>query len=244
MNRRWNDLTWPEVRAAVDRTPWALLTFGAVEEHGPHLPLGTDHYAAEALSERLAEAADLIALPTMPYGQVWSLEMFDGSLSISDATLIAFITEIAGGLQRLGVKGLVMFSAHLGNVAAMKKATRVLEEQGGLPALAMAYPGLSRVAATVREAPESHPSIVHADELETSIMLALRPECVHMDRAVREYPVYPEHFDVAPVRWDTVSTSGVFGDATVATAEKGERIVDHVMREAVERVRSWKQSVA
>jgi creatinine amidohydrolase len=241
---RWNDLTWPEVRTIVETTPWALLTFGAVEEHGPHLPLGTDHYAAELLSTRLAEAADLIELPTMPYGQVWSLEHFDGSLSVSDSTLVALITEIAGGLQRLGMKGLVLFSAHLGNVAAMKKATRELERTGGLPAISMAYPGLSTISAEVRESPVSHPSIMHADELETSIMLALRPDCVRMDRAVREYPVYPEHFDAAPVRWDTVCTSGVFGDATVATAGKGERIVAHVVHEAATIIRAWKESVA
>lgn len=241
---RWNDLTWPEVRSVVETTPWALLTFGAVEEHGPHLPLGTDHYAAEQLSTRLAGAADLIELPTMPYGQVWSLERFDGSLSVSDTTLVALITEVAGGLQRLGMKGLVLFSAHLGNVAAMKKATRELERTGGLPAISMSYPGLSTIGAQVRESPVSHPSIMHADELETSIMLALRPDCVQMDRAVREYPVYPEHFDVAPVRWDTVCASGVFGDATVASADKGERIVAHVVQEAATIIRAWKGSLA
>ncbi len=241
---RWNDLTWPEVRGVVDRTPWALLTLGAVEEHGPHLPLGTDHYAAERLSPRLAEAADLIELPTMPYGQVWSLELFDGSLSISDATLVAFLTEVAGGLQRVGMKGLVLFSAHLGNVAAMKKATRELERTGGLPALALCYPGLDAIGAQVRESPVSHPSIMHADELETSIMLALRPDRVRMDRAVREYPEYPEYFGVAPVRWDTVCRSGVFGDATAATADKGERIVAHVVRESTTIIRRWKESLA
>lgn len=241
---RWNDLTWPEVRDVVDRTPWALLTLGAVEEHGPHLPLGTDHYAAERLSPRLAEAADLVELPTMPYGQVWSLELFDGSLSISDATLVAFLTEVAGGLQRVGMKGLVLFSAHLGNVAAMKKATRELERTSGLPALALCYPGLGGIGSQVRESPVSHPSIMHADELETSIMLALRPDLVRMDRAVREYPEYPGYFDVAPVRWDTVCRSGVFGDATVATADKGERILAHVVRESTAIIRRWKESIA
>lgn len=241
---RWNDLTWPEVRGVVERTPWALLTLGAVEEHGPHLPLGTDHYAAEAFSPRLAQAADLIELPTMPYGQVWSLEMFDGSISISDATLVAFLVEVAGGLRRVGVKGLVVFSAHLGNVAAMKKAGRALARADGLPMLSLCYPGLDDIGGQVRESPVSHRSIMHADELETSVMLELSPERVRMDRAVREYPEYPEYFDAAPVRWDTVCRSGVFGDATVATADKGARIVAHVVREAAAIVRRWKESTA
>lgn len=240
---RWSDLTWPEIGDAVARTPWVLLCLGAVEEHGPHLPLGTDILAAEAFSGRLAEAADLIELPVMPYGQVWSLEHFDGSLSISDSTLAAVITDLADGLGRAGARGLVLFSAHLGNAAAMKTATRMLAERGGLPAIALTYPGLAAVAAEVAESPRSHPAIMHADELETSIMLALRGDVVDMDRAVSEYPEYPPHFDVAPVRWDTVSTTGVFGDATAATAEKGHRIVDHVVATATEMITAWKESL-
>ena len=241
---RWNDLTWPEVQDAVAATPFALLSLGAVEEHGPHLPLGTDTFAAEAFSGRIAEAAGLIELPVLPYGQVWSLEHFDGSLSISDETLVALITEIAGGLERVGVKGLVLYSAHLGNTAAMKKATRALEERGGLPAISMAYPGLAAVSAQVRESAQSHPTIMHADELETSILLALRGDIVHMDRAVAEYPEFPSYFDSAPVRWDTVTTSGVFGDATVATAAKGELIVDHVVRTAAAIITEWKGTLS
>ena len=241
---RWTDLTWPEVQDAVAATPFALLSLGAVEEHGPHLPLGTDTFAAEAFSGRIAEAAGLIELPVLPYGQVWSLEHFDGSLSISDETLVALITEIAGGLERVGVKGLVLYSAHLGNTAAMKKATRALEERGGLPAISMAYPGLAAVSAQVRESAQSHPTIMHADELETSILLALRGDVVHMDRAVAEYPEFPSYFDSAPVRWDTVKTSGVFGDATVATAAKGELIVDHVVRTAAAIITEWKGTLS
>lgn len=241
---RWLDLSWPEVTDAVSRQPFALLPFGAVEEHGPHLPLGTDVFAANGLAERIAERADLLELPVMPYGQVWSLEHFDGSLSVSDATLVQLVVELAGGLRRVGVQGLVLLSAHLGNAAALKKATRALEESGGLPAIALTYPGLSAVAAEVRERPESHPSIMHADELETSIMLALDPDRVRMDQAVAEYPDYPAHFDVAAVRWDTVSRTGVFGDATAATRDKGEQIVDRVVDAATRLIDSWKKEVS
>ena len=240
---RWSELSWTEVAEQVARTPFVLLPFGAVEEHGPHLPLGTDVYAAAGLASRIAERADLIELPVMPYGQVWSLEHFDGSLSVSDATLVQLVVEIAAGLKRAGVRGIVLFSAHLGNAAALKKAGRALAEAGGLPAIALTYPGLSAVAAQVRESAESHPGIMHADELETSIMLALEPERVRMDRAVAEYPAYPEHFDVAAIRWDEVSRTGVFGDPTVATAEKGEQLVEHVVATAVRLIASWKSEV-
>jgi len=241
---RWQDLTWPEVAGAVARTPYVLLPFGAIEEHGPHLPLGTDALAAESLAGRISAGADLIELPVMPYGQVWSLEHFEGSLSVDDETLVAMILGIAEGLERTGVRGIVLLSAHLGNAAALKKAARALEERGGIAAIALTYPGLAAVAAQVRESPQSHPAIMHADELETSIMLALHPEVVRMEHAVSEYPEYPAHFDVAAVRWDTVSDTGVFGDATAATAEKGEAIVDHVTATAVSFIQGWKKAMA
>lgn len=242
--KKWNDLSWPEVAGAVAETPWALLSFGAVEEHGPHLPLGTDTFAAEELSVLIAKAADLIELPVMPFGQVWSLEHFDGSLSVSLETLVALITDLSNGLERVGVKGLVLFTAHLGNSAALKQASRVLEETRGLPALALSYPGLSTIASEVRESLQSHPAIMHADEIETSILLALREEAVQMNRAVCEYPNYPKYFDTAAVRWDTVNDSGVFGDATLATAEKGVRIVDHVVATSAAIIADWKDSLS
>ncbi|MFL0712875.1 MAG: creatininase family protein [Microcella pacifica] len=118
---RWQDLTWPEVGRTVSEMPFALLPFGAIEEHGPHLPLGTDALAAGSLASLICDAADIIELPVMPYGQVWSLEHFDGSLSVSDDTLISLVLELAQGLERVGVKGIVLLSAHLGNAAASQE---------------------------------------------------------------------------------------------------------------------------
>jgi len=237
----WAELAWPDVADAVARHPVALLPIGAVEEHGPHLPLGTDWYAADDLAQRLAVRAGLIRLPALPYGQVWSLEHFNGSLSIRDETLVAIVCELAAGLARAGVRGLVLLSAHLGNAAAMKRAARALAEEGSIAALPLTYPGLAEVERLVAESSRSHPTIMHADEMETSILLALRPEAVDMSRAAAEYPDYPADFEVAPIRWDTLSSSGVFGDPTRASAEKGEQIVAHVTAVATKLIYSWRE---
>lgn len=239
----WADLRWPQVREAAAAKPVALLPFGAIEEHGPHLPLGTDIVAADGLADRICAAAGLIRLPTMPYGQVWSLAHFPGSLSVRDELLVGLITDVAEGLRRGGIRGLVLFTAHLGNVAALRTASRALADGGGLPAIALAYPGLEQVGEEVRDTPRSHPSIMHADELETSVMLALDPGSVDMERAVAEYPQYPPDFQMAPSRWDTLSDSGVFGDATAATAGKGERIVAHVVATACTVVGAWRDRI-
>jgi creatinine amidohydrolase len=179
----------------------------------------------------------------MPYGQVWSLAHFPGSLSVRDEVLIGLVTDLADGLCRGGVTGLVLFTAHLGNVAALRAATRALAEGGGPHAIALAYPGLEQIAASVSDSPRSHPSIMHADELETSVMLALHPESVDMDLAVAEYPEYPPDFGMTPSRWDTLSRSGVFGDATAASAEKGGQIVEYVVAAACEIIAAWRGRV-
>ncbi|MCT2582294.1 creatininase family protein [Actinophytocola gossypii] len=241
---KWAELTWEEIGDAVAARPVALLPFGAVEEHGPHLTLGADNDAADGIAERLAEAANLLLLPTVPYGQVWSLERFPGSLSVRDETLVNLVTDLADGLARNGVRGLVLMSAHLGNAAALRRATRVLAEKAGLPALHLTYPGLAEISARVRTTPESRPGIMHADEIETSILLALRPERVHLDRARPEYPYYPADFDAAPVRWDEVSTTGVFGDPTRASAETGEAVLEHVVGEATRVIEAWRGRLA
>lgn len=238
---RWAELNWPDMPAAVARHPVALLPIGAIEEHGPHLPLGTDWYVAESLAAMVATSAELLLLPALPYGQVWSLEHFPGSLSIHDETLSAVLREIISGLARTGVRGVVLLNAHLGNAAAIKTTLRTLTDDTTMQALGLTYPGLAQVEREVAETKRSHPSIMHADELETSVMLALHPERVAMDRAAAEYPEYPEDFDAAAIRWHEISKSGVFGDPTAATAAKGDRIVAHVVDAAVGLIRAWRK---
>jgi len=237
----WARLRWPELEDAVRESPVAVLPVGAIEEHGPHMNLGSDWYAAQRLAERIADRANLLVLPALPYGQVWSLSRFPGSISITDETLIATVVEIASGLARVGVKGLILLSGHLGNMAALKKASRQLIESGTMPSLYMLYPGVGEVAGHVITTERSHAQILHADETETSILLSLAPECVDMSKARSEYPAYPADFDYAPVYWDEVSSSGVFGDPTTATAQKGDAIVDFVVGRAVEVIQAWRK---
>ena len=139
------------------------------------------------------------------------------------------LVDLGSALGRQGFRAVVLLSGHLGNMTAMKEAAREIFSHGGPKVYYLFYPGLSEAAADVMESRRSHPAIVHADELETSLLLALVPEAVHMERAVAEYPEYPPDFDVTPAYWDGVSPSGVFGDATAASAEKGRRILGGVL---------------
>lgn len=239
----WAALTWPEARDLLGEPRVAVLPLGAVEEHGPHMVLGTDSLAAEALARRVCARTGAVLLPTLPYGQVWSLSRFPGSLSLRTETLASLVGDIAAEVRRQGFGALVVLSGHLGNLAAMKSAARAAHEASAFPVLYLFYPGLSEAAEGVLEGPVSHAGIVHADELETSLVLALAPHAVDMSRAAAEYPEYPPDFDVRPRYWDEVSESGVFGDPTLATAEKGERMLAVIEERIVGLVDAVRQEI-
>ncbi|PYI51502.1 creatininase family protein [Paenibacillus flagellatus] len=219
----------------------AILPIGAVEAHGPHLPLGTDNVLAERLAAKLAERTDSYLLPTLPYGQVWSLRSFPGSLSVSNEALVLLLCDIGESLHRQGFRVFAMVNGHLGNGTALKEAARRLAES--VPELKVYhffYPGSKDTIARVRESPPVHGAYFHACEIETSYMLYLAGELVDMDKAICDIPNIGDEADCTPTPWETFTETAVLGDATLATKEKGEAIVEAslaVMAEMVNRAK-------
>jgi creatinine amidohydrolase len=156
---------------------------------------------------------------------------------------VAVLSDLADEVRRQGFGGLVIISGHLGNLTAMKTVARAQYESSRFPVLYLFYPGLDEASRDVLERPKSHPGIVHADELETSLILALAPHAVDMSRAVAEYPDFPIDFDVRARYWDDVCSSGVFGDATVASVEKGQRMLEVVEQRIVQLVTGLQREV-
>jgi len=226
-------LTRPEAAAVMQRRPLAILPLGATEQHGPHLPLGTDTFLAQAVARRLAAATGGLLFPPLPVGYSWVWRDIPGALVIDEATLERVIKDIAQNLFRQGFRTLVLICGHDANNAAMKYAARELADE--LPELTMVYffyPGLEEAAAQVIESPKWH-GMIHACELETSLLLAVQPELCHMDRAVREYPSRPAGYGTTALSLGSLSESGVFGDATLATAAKGHQILEAVVARMV-----------
>ncbi|MBA4601454.1 creatininase family protein [Thermoactinomyces mirandus] len=224
-----------EVKEKILEKLVAILPIGAVEAHGPHLPLGTDNLLAERLSEKLAERVNAFVLPTLPYGQVWSLKDFPGSINVSNQSLIRFIVDIGKSLYHQGFKVFVMVNGHLGNSVAMKEAARELYEWNPeLKVMYLFYPGTDQVVSEIRETPPSHRSYFHACEIETSYMLYLAPEFVNMKKAISDLPKIPFRADFTPTPWREFTQSAVLGDATLASAEKGEKVIrvalDHMVK--------------
>lgn len=216
-----------DVKERIREKRVAILPIGAVEAHGPHLPLGTDNVLAERMAARLAERTDSYVLPTLPYGQVWSLRNFPGSLNVSNEALVLMLCDIGESLHRQGFGVFVILSGHLGNGTALKEAARRLYES--VPQLKVYhffYPGVKEVTARVRESSSAHGAYFHACEIETSYMLYLAEEHVDMSRAICDIPNIGEEADCTPTPWETFTTTAVLGDATLATKEKGEAILE------------------
>ncbi len=228
-----------EIKDKITASSIAILPVGAVEAHGPHLPLGTDNLLAERVATSVAEQVEAFVLPTLPYGQVWSLRNFPGSINVSNESLISIVVDIGESLYRQGFRTFVMVNGHLGNQPALKDAARVLFTScPDMKVFYFFYPGMKQAAKEVRETDSAHATYFHACEIETSYMLYLAPEYVDMEKAIKDIPHIPEDADVTPTPWEAFTKSAVLGDATLATKEKGKYIIDIAIRNIVDMLRN------
>lgn len=226
-------LAWPQVKGLIENGCAAILAIGAQEQHGPHAPLATDTIMAEGLALRLSETTGTLLLPSIPYGDAWNNSRFPGTISLSFNTVKSIISDIISALKNSGVKGLVIVNGHYGNRAPIEIACQELEKQFHFPVLMLNYPGMERLAAEICESKPAAFSFYHADEFETSIVLALRPEAVNMKEAAAVYPEFPPAFGSEQIYLDSFNPSGVFGDPRKSTAEKGEKLLEGLTDEAM-----------
>jgi creatinine amidohydrolase len=235
--------TWPDIQAAWQSGKIAILPFGAQEEHGPHCPLSTDTRMADGFAARLAAELDAVLLPAIPYGETWSTSGFPGTISLSPETIRSIVLDIGRSLHDQGVRALVIINGHFGNRAPIELACRELKSGLAFPVLLVDYPGMEQLAQEICDSAPAAPSFYHADEVETSIMLALAPGDVRMERAAAEYPVFPPTFGAEPILLNTFCCSGVFGDPRPATAEKGEKLLQGLTEKSLVLIRRFLEEI-
>ncbi|MDU1949903.1 MAG: creatininase family protein [Atlantibacter hermannii] len=225
-----HQLNEQQAKAALPRARIALLPLGAVEPHGDHLPLDTDNLLAERFCERLDSALgdDAITLPVLSYSQVWSLRGHAGAIDIGNALLGELLMSLARNMAGYGIRTTAVINAHYGNFDAIKSAARQLREEG-ITLLSYSWAGMDSCVAKLRQSAVAYPGYMHADEIETSLMLALAPETVDMAQAKAHYPDFPEDFRYRPVPWTAFSDYSVLGDPRCASAEKGHAFVQQAL---------------
>jgi creatinine amidohydrolase len=215
------EMSMHEFYNGLQKTRTVLLPIGATEEHGPHLPLGTDTFQAVDVCRRLAMRRSIFVAPSIPYGVCRSTFDHPGTLSIKTETLKNLISDVVFALYRQGLRNMVVLSGHAGrthNAALIDAGEYLIQRLEDLKMAVVTEYDLAKGsgAGLVETANDSH-----AGEIETSRMMATRPEWVK-GVAAPEFPRFPSHILVRDKQrfWP----GGVWGDPQKATAAKGRKI--------------------
>lgn len=219
-----NQMTWPQIEERIREMPVALVPVGATEQHGLHLPVGTDVFLAEKLASMVSERTGALVYPSINFGYSWVWRDRVGTVSLRQPILQEVLKDVVRSVERYGIRLLVFINGHEANSATLKYAVREVQDETAVKVLGMFYPGWQQVYGDYMESPTWN-GMFHACEFETSLMLAAREELVHMERAVKEYPLRPPLYGMDNTSIGDLSRSGTYGDPTAATKKKGEKML-------------------
>ena len=242
-SRYFYDLTQPEIAGQLKNNPLVILPCGSVEQHGPHLPTGTDTLAANVISHAVAERMDGLVLPNTPFGVTPMHAPFEGTITLTPDTYMGVVKETCVSTANHGAKELLIVNWHEGNIPSLAIAAESLHRDHGMSVLTVQ-------ACYVAEELYGHScnGLTHGGEIEALAVLANRPELVHLDRI--DYSSDHTHGHkmdklrrtrsyqpVGAIERMSVST-GWFGSPQHATASKGAKmltdIADAIAKEARE----------
>jgi creatinine amidohydrolase len=245
-SRFWADLRTTDFAQLDPAATVAMLPVAAIEQHGPHLPLAVDRdlvdeIVAQALADLPAELPVLV-LPTQQIGYSPEHVQFPGTLTLSATTTIATWVELGECVARAGVKKLLLFNSHGGQASLLDIVARELRTRSNLIVYGCSWWNLPLGEAVTGLFPaQEHRFGVHAGDIETSLMLALRPETVRMEQArnfasssqerAANYPLLGNGHS-AKLGWamQDYNAQGAAGNAAVATAEKGRAVLNAAAR--------------
>src|SRR5512136_11926 len=176
-SRYFIDLTQPEIATQLKKNPLVILPAGSVEQHGPHLPTGTDIFASNVIAHAVAERLNGLVLPATPFGVTPMHMPFEGTISFTPDTYMRVVTEICVSTAKHGAKRLLILNWHEGNIPSLAIAAESLHRDHGMSVLTVQ-------ACYVAEELYGKDSggLTHGGEIEALAVLAYRPELVHLDR--------------------------------------------------------------
>jgi creatinine amidohydrolase len=225
--------SWVDVDEAMRRTDLALVPVGAVEVYGPHMPQGTDGIVAVDLCRSLAERVDAVVAPLIPVGYSASLASFPGTLSVAPGALAEYCRGVVASLLAFGARRVLFVNGHAGNVEPIDVLCRELSAPGHRFAQVDIWRYIQPLTAEVLDSVDA--KFGHAGEAMTSVMLHLHPELVRMERAGRHAAPAAVPLGLSyPRSYRELAPEGLLGDASIASAAKGRRIVEAAV-DALER---------
>lgn len=248
----WGEMTWAEIAEKVASGAPIFLPLGATEQHGRHMAVNVDVVLPTAICERVARAVGGIVLPAIPYGnrsqpRSGGGPAFPGTLNLTANTFSLVVRDVITELYRQNVRRIVVLNGHYENIWPSVEGIELAldaigrDKAGDLAILRMDHWELARPETIDRIFPEGYPGIEleHASVIETSMMLAVRPDLVDLDRALHDGPAAFKPYDRYPKHAEEVPPSGVLSLTAGSSAEKGEwlladcesRIVEIVRRE-------------
>ena len=227
----WGELTWPDAERRLAEVDVALLPVGSIEQHGHHLPLDTDAFDADYLCRRVAERCPVprpLVLPPIPYGVAYHHEDFPGTLSVGPETLAKFVYEVGMSAAKHGITKLIIVNGHGGNMPTLQFAAQMINRDAHIFTFVDTGETSDADVAKLTDTKAD----VHAGEVETSTSLAVRRGLVNMEEAKRFVPRFSNRYldfsSEYSVEWYAhtarISPTGVMGDPTEATVEKGTEI--------------------
>jgi creatinine amidohydrolase len=239
------------MKEVVKQQPVVVLPVGSVEDHGPHLPLDVDNFLIGSICEEAARRLDgkMLLLPPIPYGFEEHHMDFPGTIDIAMEHLLHFVSDVTRSVARHGFRRILLADGHGSNMPILDLvARRTVLDTEALCAVFI-WPSLAQQTIERLRESEKPGGMAHACELETSVYLYLDASRVQMEKARKEIGLPSSRFlwmdlmTSSPVvmmdHWSRFSKSGIVGDPTLATKEKGQKIFEAVVEGLVELVKDF-----
>jgi len=223
-------LSWLDARHALTAETIVLIPLGAAaKEHGPHLRLDNDRILAEYLAGRVAEQENVVVAPTLTYHFYPAFVAYAGSTSLRLETARDMVIDVIASLAAFGPRRFYVLNTGVSTVRALEPAAAALAERG----VVMHFTRIDRAGNEAVRSVQEQKGGSHADEIETSMMLYIDPQCVDMSKAADDY--HPGNGPLTPNAGETgvYSATGIYGNATLATVEKGRIIVEATVADLI-----------
>ncbi|CEP66797.1 Creatininase/formamide hydrolase [Moorella glycerini] len=234
------EITQPEAEAILKRSRLAIIPAGSVEQHGPHLPCGTDHYAIMVIARRVAAGLDGLLVPFSHAGVTPFHASFAGTLTLRQETYINLLMDVAASVIKHGAKRILILNWHEGNTAAINYAASQLQQQYDVRCV------VAQACYIAAQLYQEEAELTHAGALEALPVLAYRPELVRLERATnpssyqaaREMDALRRSRSVYPLLADIrqIAPTGWYGDLSIVNEKKAQELVERVSIEIVQAV--------